>query len=32
MAKKYFWDIDEIVDALITYYRTEMLKAGEENN
>ena len=25
-------DIDEIVDALITYYRTEMLKAGEENN
>lgn len=24
-------DIDEIIDALITHYRTEMLKAGEEN-
>ena len=24
-------DIDEIVDALITHYRTEMLKANEEN-
>ena len=24
-------DIDEIIDTLITYYRTEMLKAGEEN-
>ena len=24
-------DIDEIVDALITHYRTEMLKSQEEN-
>ena len=25
-------DIDEVVDALITYYRTEMLKNNEENS
>ena len=24
-------DIDEVVDALITHYRTEALKADEEN-
>lgn len=24
-------DLDEIIDALITYYRTEMLKSSEEN-